>query len=91
VAVGGGRSSIMRLVRSSLTAGRPCFLFARASPLGAKHWPFRCTAAKSGNTGAMGFLWGLLRAVFVFFAVIVAILVVIDGTLLANLLGKKDE
>jgi hypothetical protein len=39
----------------------------------------------------MGFFWGLLRAVFMFFAVIVAILVVIDGTLLANLLGKKDE
>jgi hypothetical protein len=38
----------------------------------------------------MGFFWGLLRAVFMFFAVIVAILVVIDGTLLANLLGKKE-
>jgi hypothetical protein len=43
-----------------------------------------------GNTCGMGFLWGLLRAVFTFFAVIVAVLVVIDGTLLANLLGKKE-
>jgi hypothetical protein len=38
----------------------------------------------------MGFLWGLLRSVFMLFAVVVAILVVIDGTLLANLLRKKD-
>jgi hypothetical protein len=38
----------------------------------------------------MGFLWGLLRAVFLFFAVIVAVLVVVDGTLLANLLDKKE-
>ncbi len=38
----------------------------------------------------MGVLWGLLRAVFLLFAVLVAILVVIDGTLLANLLGKKE-
>lgn len=38
----------------------------------------------------MGFLWGLVRAVFLFFAVIVALLVVVDGTLLANLLGRKE-
>jgi hypothetical protein len=38
----------------------------------------------------MGFLWGLLRTVFLFFAVIIAALIVIDGTLLANLLGKKE-
>jgi hypothetical protein len=49
-----------------------------------------CAARKSGNSIVMGFLWGLLRTVFMFFAVIVAVLVVIDGTLLANLLGKKE-
>jgi hypothetical protein len=38
----------------------------------------------------MGFLWGLLRTVLTFFAVIIAALVIIDGTLLANLLGKKE-
>jgi hypothetical protein len=38
----------------------------------------------------MGFLLGLVRAVFLFFAVIVALLVLIDGTLLANLLGRKE-
>jgi hypothetical protein len=49
-----------------------------------------CRFGKTGNTAGMGIVWGLLRAVFTFFAVIVAILVVIDGTLLANLLGKKE-
>jgi hypothetical protein len=38
----------------------------------------------------MGFVWGLVRTVFVFFAVVIAALVVIDGTLLANLFGKKE-
>jgi hypothetical protein len=38
----------------------------------------------------MGFLWGLVRAVCLFFAVVVAVLVVIDGTLLANLFGKRE-
>jgi hypothetical protein len=38
----------------------------------------------------MGFLWGLVRTVCLFFAVIIAALVVIDGTLLANLFHKKD-
>ncbi len=36
----------------------------------------------------MGFLWGLVKTVFVFFAVVIALLVAIDGTLLANLTGK---
>lgn len=35
-------------------------------------------------------MWGLVRAVFLFFAVIIAVLVVIDGTLLANLFGKSE-
>lgn len=43
-----------------------------------------------GNSSTMGFLWGLLRTVCLFFAVIIAALVIIDGTLLANLLGKKE-
>ncbi len=38
----------------------------------------------------MGLLWGLVRTVFVFFAVIIAALVVIDSALLANLLGKGE-
>jgi hypothetical protein len=63
---------------------------AKAFPLASRAVEDRLHDRESGNTGAMGFLWGLLRAVFTFFAVIVAILVVIDGTLLANLLGKKE-
>ncbi len=39
----------------------------------------------------MGFLWGLIRTVFVFFAVIIAALVVADASLLSNLLGKPDS
>ena len=39
----------------------------------------------------MGFLWGFFKAVALVFAVIIAVLVVIDGSLLASLLGKKNE
>jgi hypothetical protein len=38
----------------------------------------------------MGLLWGLVRTVLLMFGVIVAALVIIDGSLLANLLGKKE-
>jgi hypothetical protein len=38
----------------------------------------------------MGFLWGLVRTVCLFFAVVVAGLIVVDGSLLANLLAKKE-
>lgn len=38
----------------------------------------------------MGFLFGLLRAIMTVFAVAIAILVVIDGSLLANLFRKRD-
>ncbi len=38
----------------------------------------------------MGFAWGLVRTVALFFAVAIGALVIIDGTLLANLLGKKE-
>jgi len=38
----------------------------------------------------MGLLWGLVRAVMTFFAVIVAVLVVIDGSLFANLFRKNN-
>jgi hypothetical protein len=38
----------------------------------------------------MGALWGLIKAVVLFFAVVVAALVVLDGTLLANLMRKRD-
>jgi hypothetical protein len=39
----------------------------------------------------MGFLWGLLRTAMLCFAVVIAALVVIDGSLLANLFKTKDE
>jgi hypothetical protein len=39
----------------------------------------------------MGFVWGLFKTIVVIFAVIIAALVVIDGSLLANLFGKKEE
>ncbi len=39
----------------------------------------------------MGFLWAFFKAVTLVFAVIIAVLVVVDGSLLANLLGKKNE
>ncbi|GAC1544608.1 MAG: hypothetical protein NVS2B17_25880 [Candidatus Velthaea sp.] len=45
---------------------------------------------ENGNIACMGFIWGIIRAVMVFFAVIVAVLVVVDGTLLGNLLKKKE-
>ncbi len=45
---------------------------------------------KCGKSSRMGLLWGLVRTVAVFFAVVIAALVVIDGSLLANLLGKKE-
>jgi hypothetical protein len=38
----------------------------------------------------MSVLWGFVKAVFTLFAVIIAALVVIDGTLLANLTGKRE-
>ena len=38
----------------------------------------------------MGFIWGVVRAVMVFFAIVVAVLVVIDGTLLGNLFKKNE-
>jgi hypothetical protein len=38
----------------------------------------------------MGMLWGLVRAVMTFFAVVIAILVVVDGSLLANLMRKNN-
>ena len=47
--------------------------------------------AKSGKKARMGFLWGFFKAVTLVFAVIIAVLVVVDGSLLANLLGKKNE
>ena len=38
----------------------------------------------------MGVLWGLVKALVLFFVVVVAALVVLDGTLLANLMRKRD-
>ena len=39
----------------------------------------------------MGLVWGFFKAVVLVFAVIIAVLVVVDGSLLANLLGKNKE
>jgi hypothetical protein len=39
----------------------------------------------------MGVLWGLVKAVILFFVAIVALLVVIDGTLFANLMRKRED
>ena len=38
----------------------------------------------------MGFLFGIVRAILTVFAIAIAILVVVDGSLLANLLRKRD-
>jgi len=38
----------------------------------------------------MGVLWGLVKAVVLFFVVVVAARVVLDGTLLANLMRKRE-
>jgi len=38
----------------------------------------------------MGFLFGLVRAIMTVFAIAIAILVVVDGSLLANLFRKRD-
>jgi hypothetical protein len=40
---------------------------------------------------AMGFVWGIFKAICLVFAVIIAALVIVDGSLLANLLGKRKE
>jgi hypothetical protein len=51
----------------------------------------RLIRVKSGEEGRMGFLWGFVKAVTLAFAVVIAVLVVVDGSLLANLLGKKND
>jgi hypothetical protein len=53
--------------------------------------PCRHIRANPGKKARMGFLWGFFKAVTLVFAVIIAVLVVVDGSLLANLLGKKNE
>jgi hypothetical protein len=39
----------------------------------------------------MGTLWSLVKAVVLVLTSIVALLVIIDGTLLANLMRKREE
>jgi hypothetical protein len=39
----------------------------------------------------MKFLWGLVKAVCLFFAVVIALLVAVDGSLLANLTRKGER
>jgi hypothetical protein len=38
----------------------------------------------------MGTLWGFIKGVTLFFVTVVAVLVVLDGSLLANLMKKGD-
>jgi hypothetical protein len=38
----------------------------------------------------MGLLWGAFKGIMLFFTVIIAVLVVIDGSLLANLMKKPE-
>lgn len=44
-----------------------------------------------GYQPRMGFLFGLVKTVLLVFTVIVALLVAIDGSLFANLLGKGGK
>lgn len=44
-----------------------------------------------GVHGSMGFVWGLIKALSLFFAVVIAVLVVIDGSLLSNLFNKSES
>jgi hypothetical protein len=39
----------------------------------------------------MGVLWGFIKGVTLLFAAVVAVLVILDGSLLANLLKKSDN
>jgi hypothetical protein len=39
----------------------------------------------------MNVVWGIVKAVALVFSLIIAVLVVIDGSLLANLTGKTEE
>jgi hypothetical protein len=39
----------------------------------------------------MGVLWSLVKAAILFFVGVVALLVVIDGTLFANLMRKREN
>lgn len=39
----------------------------------------------------MGTLWSLVKAVVLILTSVVALLVIIDGTLLANLMRKREE
>jgi hypothetical protein len=39
----------------------------------------------------MGILWSLVKAIVLILAGVVALLVVIDGTLLANLMRKRED
>ena len=39
----------------------------------------------------MGFLWGLLKAVVIVFAVIIGILVIVDASLIGNLFRRRES
>jgi hypothetical protein len=46
---------------------------------------------RSVEYAGMGLVWGLIKGMALFFAVIIAALVLIDGSLLANVLGKAKD
>jgi hypothetical protein len=48
-------------------------------------------AAPPGTRSRMGLLWGILKTVTLLFGVIIAVLLIIDSTLFANLLRKGEK
>jgi len=38
----------------------------------------------------MGLLWGIFKTIMLFFSVVIAALVVIDGSLFANIMKKSE-
>ncbi len=53
--------------------------------------PVVSAGAERGIRRPMSFVWGVFKAVVLFFAALIAVLVVLDGTLLANLMRKREE
>ncbi len=47
-------------------------------------------AERMGTHGGMGFLWGIVKTVALVFGVIIALLLILDSALFANLLRKND-
>jgi hypothetical protein len=52
--------------------------------------PERIPPQRGWEHDGMGLLWGILKAVTLTFGVIIAVLLIIDSTLFANLLRKGE-